>query len=110
MRDPFIDMYKAFEVFYNEPVKITSKDGSLNQTIQCCVFSSTTGDTIENDNFDTTRIDLNFICDRKDWKYVQLLKRGDQLERLRPLKHKKYTVQDIIEDDVMGLVIVGWES
>lgn len=110
MKSPYCNTDSAFSIFYDEPVSISCKHNGKNikQTINCCVFSGTTGEPISDEQFETDRKDLNFICDRKDYKYVTMLTRGDTIERLKNTKYKRFQVQDIIEDETMGLVIVAW--
>lgn len=107
MKSPWENIDTAFNPMFQEPLAVTCKrnNNTIEQTITCCVFSSTTGDPLVDESLETDRVDLDFVCKRCDWKFVHTLRRGDTLKRIGLFKKPEYVVESVIEDDVMGLVI-----
>lgn len=108
-QDPFADIEQAFNPFYQECVVLEKKDKSIRQTIFCNVFTDNTDeDVISDQNIDTTREVMTFLCLPKDWGFIQKITRGDIVER--PKYNKKYAVQTVLNDGVMGIVIKAREK
>lgn len=107
MKNPWENIDKAFQPMFNEPVKVISKRDSktVEQTVVCCVFSSSTGEPLTDDSLETDRVDLDFVFKRQDWKFINTLKRGDKIQRVGLFKKPEYVVMTVVEDDVMGLVV-----
>lgn len=102
MKSPFRHIDSAFDVFYDEQIVVECKDGR-KQTLQACVMTDNTGDPLSEELVDSEREDLNIVARRCDWAFVQTLARGDKAIRL--CTNKKYVVQEVVEDFVMGLVV-----
>ena len=107
MKSPWENIDKAFEPMFQEPVLVTCKrnNKTIEQTILCSVFSSTTGEPLVDDSLETDRVDLDFVFKRQDWKFINTLKRGDSIQRVGLFKKPEYAVMSVVEDDVMGLVV-----
>ena len=107
MTTPWNGFDKAFEPMFSEPVVITcSHDKTkISQTVFCCVLSSVTDEPYSDEMLDTDRVELDFVCNRKDWTFLSTVHRGDTLERHGLFNKPKYTVQSVREDDVLGIII-----
>ena len=107
MRSPWDIDDKAFEPMFDEPVIIScTRDGQeIQQTVKCFVSSDMTGEPIADEMLDTYRKDLNFSFARRDWAYLKTIRRGDKVTRQGLMGTMDYTVQDVIEDDVLGIVV-----
>lgn len=107
MTTPWNGFDDAFTPMFSEPVVITSSQGNNNisQTVVCCVLSSTTDEPYSDEMMDTNRVELDFVCNRKDWKFLSMVHRGDTLVRQGIFNKPKYTVQTVKEDDVLGIII-----
>lgn len=100
---------RAFAPMYDTAVIIScTRDGKeISQTVRCFVSSDVTGEPIADEMLDTDRKDLNFSFARRDWAFLKMVRRGDKVKRQGLLGEAVYTVQDVIEDDVLGIVIKG---
>jgi len=107
MNSPFQNTDGAFEVFYDEEVVVSLKDGS-KQTLTVSIFDIVEGDVLMDEgSMDTTRTDIRLTARKKDWCFLKSLKRGDILEcRCRG----KYTVSEVKNDPYFGIVITARES
>lgn len=106
MKSPWIDNDKAFAPMFTESIVISGKRGNktFRQTIEAAIFVDMTGDALTDDAIDTDREDINIVCRKKDYAFVQKLVRGDLIERTA-YNGIKYAIKEIKNDSVMGLVI-----
>ena len=109
MNSPWDISEKAFEPMFDESVIIscTRNGQETSQTVKCFVATAATGEPYTEDMIDTARVDMSFSFARKDWAFIQTVRRGDKVTRCGLLKKLSYIVQDVTEDDVMGLVITA---
>lgn len=103
MGDPFKSIDKAFEPMMTEEVVVVTPDGQ-RQTIKAFVAVDNTGDPLCDEMMDTDREDINVTARAEDWYTVTKLERGAKLERPQ-LGNKKYAVQDVVMDSIMGLIV-----
>lgn len=101
-KSPWKETDKAFEQMFDESVVLTH--GSKTNTIKAAVFTDMTGDSITDDNMDTDREDIYLVCGRKDWPFVQKLKRGDKVTRT-DYNGLEYKVTSVKNDVIMGWCI-----
>lgn len=106
MKSPWTDNDKAYSPMFTESVVISGTRGqdSFRQTIEAAVFVDNTGDALTDDAIDTDREDIDIVCRRKDYAFVQKLVRGDLVERTA-YNGIRYAIKEIKNDAVMGLVI-----
>lgn len=106
MKSPWKNIDEAFEPMFTESVVISGRRGdkAFRQTIEAAVFIDMTGDALTDDAIDTDREDIDIVCRRKDYAFVQKLVRGDLVERTA-YNGIKYAIKEIKNDAVMGLVI-----
>lgn len=92
---------------YDESVVVSCvRDGrETRQTLTCFVSSATTGDPVSGEMLDSERVDMNFSFARTAWPFLKTVRRGDLVLRGDVLKCREFVVQDVTEDDVMGIVI-----
>ena len=102
MKNPFDNIDKAFEPIMDECVSISATNGD-ETTIRVCVFTDNNADPDSNDYLSSEESQINISCRRDDYSFVKTLKRGAII--YRPSTNKKYAVQELVEDFVMGLVI-----
>lgn len=109
MKSPWDINDRAFDPMYDAPVVISCvRDGNeIAQTVRCFVSSDVTGEPIADEMLDTDRKDLNFSFARKDWAFLKMVRRGDKVKRQGLLGEAVYTVQNVVDDDVLGIVIKG---
>lgn len=109
MNSPWDISEKAFEPMFDESVIIScTRDGhETKQTVKCFVSSAATGDPIADEMLDTERVDLNFSFSRRDWAFLKTVMRGDKVTRYGLVGATEYIVQDVVEDDVLGIVITA---
>lgn len=93
----------AFEPMFDESIWLKSRDGQQN-TVQAAVFTDNTAMPLDEDMLESDCEQLNFIVKRVDWPFVQKLTRGDTLKR-EDFNGKKYTIQDVVSDNALGLII-----
>lgn len=103
MKSPWKDNGNAFDPMYDECIAIQPKTG-LKTTRRCCVFLDNTADTLAEDLQETDREDIILAFRDCDAKYINSLRRGDVV--IRPeCNGKKYTVQVVTRDCVLGLIV-----
>ena len=97
----------AFAPMFDEPVVITCQrdGGKMSQTVMCCVLSTVTDEPYSDDMLEANRVATDFICKRSDWKFLDMVRRGDVVERQGVLKKTRYTVQSVVEDDAVGIIV-----
>lgn len=98
---------KAFEPMFDEVINITSirDTETLRQSLNCCVFSDCTGETLYEGNVETDRQDIMIVCDESDWKFVQTLKTGDKVKRLS--NEITYVISSVKKDAFWGWIITA---
>jgi len=108
MKSPWIDNDKAFAPMFTESIVISCKrsNKTIKQTIEAAVFVDMTGDAISDNTLDTDREDIDIVCRKEDWAFVQKLLRGDSIERTE-VNGVKYSVKEVKHDSIMGWVITA---
>ena len=109
MRNPWENNDKAFAPMFTESVQITGKRDTLttNETLECVIFSDTTGDPFSSEAVSTDREDISISVSPNDWGYLQKIKRGDTI--FRPWNGKKYKVSEVKNDIAIGWTIKARE-
>lgn len=102
MKKPW-DIEDAFEPMFDESVWLEAADGRKTTT-KAAVFTDNTAEPLDADMMETECEQVNFIVKRADWPFARALRRGDVVKRM-DVNGKKYAVQDVVEDEVFGLVI-----
>ena len=100
MKSPFENIDAAFAPMYDEDIWISRKDGQQT-TVQASVFLDNTALPISEDMMDSDCEQINVLVRKCDWPFIKALVRGDVLKR----DGKRYTVQEVVSDGAMGLVI-----
>ena len=108
MKSPWDIDDKAFEPMYDEPILIRHTEGGkpVEQTLMCIVFSDMTGEPISGEAMDTDREDITISFRKRDWGFIQGLKRGDKVARATTTG-KTYAVKEAKYDAVMGWVLTA---
>lgn len=88
---------------YDECIALTSIKNGINQTIKCCVMIDNTADVDSQDFLDSQNEQIIVCCRKEDFCYVSKLTRGDSV--VRHVGNKKYCVQEVTEDYLLGLII-----
>lgn len=99
---PWKDIDDAFEMMYDESIVV--KHSNETATVEVCIFTDNTGDSLADETMDTTREDIKIACKREDWPYMSRLVRGDTIERTA-YNGLKYKVQEAKFDALMGWCI-----
>lgn len=91
---------------FTESIVISGKRGdkAFRQTIEAAVFVDMTGDALTGDAIDTDREDIDIVCRKEDYAFVQKLLRGDLIERIA-YNGVTYAIKEVRNDSIMGLVI-----
>lgn len=108
MNSPFTGTHAAFEVFYDETVSITTKDGKRD-TFPVAVFTDGYSDPLDDSMMETDRTDVRFIFKRRDWSFIQKVERGAEIIRFTE-NRKKYVVSEVKYDSALGWIITARES
>lgn len=98
----------AFVQMYDESVVIsgTRQDGNFKQTIEVALFVDYTDDPTNDDMIDTTIEYIHLCCRPEDVAFILKLRRGDLIERTT-VNGRKYSVQEVKRDYVMGWTITA---
>ena len=109
MKNPWNNNEKAFAPMFTESIQITGKRDTHtpNETLDCVIFSDTTGDPLSDQSINTEREDITISVSPSDWGYVQKIKRGDTI--FRPFNGKKYKVSEVKNDIAIGWIIKARE-
>ena len=99
---PWKDFDEAFESMFDESVVITHE--GERQTLKAAVFIDNTGDALTDAGMDSDREDIQIVCEKKDWAYVQKLRRGDTVRRSE-INGVTYKVSEVKNDYLMGWCI-----
>lgn len=112
MNSPFDNIDLAFQPMFDESLIFTHKHGgqTFTQTITCSVFTSNTTDPLSDNVMDTDRVEINVVVPRDKWELLKSLKRGDTIERCGLFKKKFYTINSVMDDDVMGMVVNAYST
>lgn len=102
MKNPW-NIDNAFDPMFDESIWLKRKDNQ-QLTTKAAVFIDNTAVPLDDDMMETDCEQLNFLVKRCDWPFVQKLQRGDTLKR-EDFNGKKYTIQDVMNDNALGLVI-----
>lgn len=97
------DTDKAFMPFYDFAVTITTKEGK-RQTLKVSLFDDIEGEPLSQElSMETERKDIQIVARRRDWSFLQTIRRGDTVE-VPPMK-KKYSISSVENDFAMGIII-----
>lgn len=84
---------------FDESVVVTH--GGESQTLKAAVFIDGTGDALTDAGMDSDREDILIVCEKRDWAYVQKLRRGDAVRR-QDANGVTYKVSEVKNDYLMG--------
>ena len=105
MKSPFDNIDTAFDPMYDEDIWVQRKDGQQT-TLQAAVFTDNTALPISDEMMDTDCEQINVLVRKCDWPFIKALVRGDTLKR----DGRKYTVQEVVTDGAMGLIVKARSS
>ncbi len=106
MINPFENVDAAFEPFFTDAYKITTKQGKT-ATLNTCKFDNATLEPLADGAMESEIHGISLAIRRDDWPWVRdNIARGDTVQNTRG---KKYRVAEIIDDEAMGLLIQARE-
>ena len=100
MKNPWKDNDGAYCDMFDEQVEVEAHDGKRT-TMDCAVFTDGTGDPFSDDMLDTDREDITLVFAKKDWPFVQRLRRVDTIRR-PDFNGLSYSVQEAKLDNCLG--------
>lgn len=108
MKNPWKDISDAaFAPMFDEKAAVKTPDGKAT-SFEVAVFTDGTADPLADDMMDTDREDVTFAFKRKDWPFVQTLKRGAIVTRCGC--GKTYSVSEAKLDNCLGWVVTAREK
>ena len=74
-------------------------------SLQAAIFTDGMADPMSDDMLDTEREDVTFVFAKKDWPFVQTLKRGATVTRC--CTNKTYAISDVKLDECFGWCVTA---
>lgn len=99
---PFYGNEDAYNPMFDEVVFLVNPDGKEGRYV-VSIFNDGTSDPLDDGMMDTDLEEITVVFGKRDWKFVQKVKRGATLRR--GIGNKNYTVYDAKWDAALGWII-----